>query len=673
MALEGRRIGNYTIERLLGQGAMGSVYLARHDTLFRKVAIKFILPELATDQGLLDRFVDEAREVSRLGHPALVQVLDFGATPDGLRYSVMEYLEGASLAQALAASGPMPPARVARIGADIADGLAVVHDAGIVHRDLKPDNLYLASGGSRGEQVKILDFGIAKLLGADGQGARRTKAGAVLGTPTYISPEQARSSADVDARCDQYSLGVVLYELLAGTPPFDGNLFELLNQHANAAPPPLATRAPRVPAALADVVMRCLEKDPARRFPGMRELRGALLAAGGAAPSKRWGMGKLAAVMLAVAALASVVVAIAMKAGSPPPKAAVATVPDAAPALPARNPYRAADATAVASGAAIYLSKCARCHGAKGEGNGNDIPAGLEPKSFADARTLPGALDTYRFEIIRRGIEEGGKDTMPSFEGKLSADDTWKVVTFLGTFAPPAPPEDLQGPKSKPEFTRELVARGAKLFRMKCASCHGKLGKGDGPARELLDRIPADLTSGVFKRRSTPKGAAPLDEDIFRTITMGMGDGGMPSFAKVPEEDRWAAVAYVKTLAPPVRPVTLEDALVIPRRPPVDDAAVQRGHVAFLAAGCPKCHGPEGHGNGPRAGDLLDYRANPVRPTDYRSPALFVGGSGPVDIYRTMMTGISGTPMPQAEDFFDPEQAWDVVAFIESVRKRPAE
>ena len=127
---------------------------------------------------------------------------------------------------------------------------------------------------------------------------------------------------------------------------------------------------------------------------------------------------------------------------------------------------------------------------------------------------------------------------------------------------------------------------------------------------------------------------------------------------------RWAGI--LRARGHDVRVFSLE-------RPPVDDAAVQRGHVAFLAAGCPKCHGPEGHGNGPRAGDLLDYRANPVRPTDYRSPALFVGGSGPVDIYRTMMTGISGTPMPQAEDFFDPEQAWDVVAFIESVRKRPAE
>jgi serine/threonine-protein kinase len=267
VSLVGGRIGNYTVERQIGQGAMGSVYVGVHDTLFRKVAIKVILPELAASPQLVERFVDEARQVSRLGHPALVQVFDFGTTPDGQRYSIMELLEGGDLQKTLERTGPFPAERAARIGADIADALAVVHAAGIVHRDLKPENLFLAKGPG-GEQVKILDFGIAKLLGMDDPGSRRTMVGAVIGTPAYLSPEQAKNSAGVDARCDQYSLGVVLYELLSGTLPFAGaSTYELLTMHATQPPPPLRERAPGVPPELEAVAKQSLAKQAERRYP----------------------------------------------------------------------------------------------------------------------------------------------------------------------------------------------------------------------------------------------------------------------------------------------------------------------------------------------------------------------------------------------------------------------
>jgi mono/diheme cytochrome c family protein len=678
VSLVGRRIGNYTVERLLGQGAMGSVYVAVHDTLLRKVAVKVILPELAASPELVERFVDEARQVSRLGHPALVQVFDFGTTPEGQRYSIMELLEGTDLARALERAGTFTAARAAKIGAEIADGLAAAHDAGIVHRDLKPENLFLAAG-SRGEQVKILDFGIAKLLGTDGPPSRRTKVGAVIGTPAYIAPEQARSSADVDARCDQYSLGVVLYQLLSGTLPFAGaSVFELLTQHANAPPPPLRTRARHVPPALEAVVMRCLEKDPASRYPDMRALRDALLASVGAAATPaaqrpRRASRMIAAGVAAAGLLGAGAIAVFRLRGAPPapvpPDAAAVTAPPPppAPAAPAKNPYDAREPTVLAAGAAIYASKCARCHGVSGEGDGKDTPPGLEPKSFADLRTLPGALDTYRFEIVRRGVEQGGKEAMPSFAGKLPDDDVWKVVTFLGTLAPPAPAATDERPPPPPASTPELARQGARLFRLKCASCHGRAGKGDGRAREFLGTAPADLTAGVFKRRSTPKGSLPTDEDLFRTITSGMGDGGMPSFARLSPEERWALVAHVKTLAPAFARDDVPAPIRIPRRPRLDDAAAARGRKLYETAGCVKCHGEAGRGDGPRAGDLTDYRDRPVKPTDFTAPRAFIGGSAPEDIYRTLMTGVSGTPMPDGSELFDEEEAWDVVAFIRSL------
>jgi mono/diheme cytochrome c family protein len=484
---------------------------------------------------------------------------------------------------------------------------------------------------------------------------------------------------------------VVLYELLAGTPPFtSANPIELFTLHATAPPQPLVERAPHVPPALSQVVMRCLEKEPAARFPDMRALRDALRAslAGGA----RRGKGRYVALGLGAAVVATLGVAMITfrepsaepiaavdPTPTPPPRAApppdgrtaAVAPPPVAPrpvvAVPSPNPFKPDDPAVVGAGAAIYSSTCARCHGPRGEGDGKDTPPGLEPKSFADIGALPGALDAYRFEIIRRGVEQGGKLTMPSFAEKLTEEETWKVVTFLGTLAPP-PPADGVRPRAVPELTPQLAARGAKLFALKCASCHGKKGKGDGQAKDFLGTLPADLTAGVFKLRSTPKGSLPTDGDLFRTISHGMGVGGMPSFAKLSEDDRWALVAHVKTLSPRFRKERPPAPLEIPPRPDDRTAAIGRGSSAYLAAGCPKCHGYTGRGDGVRASLLRDRRDRAVRPTDFRVPALFIGGSEPEDVYRTLMTGVDGTPMPQGTDFFDATQAWDVVEYIVSLR-----
>lgn len=259
----------------LGGGGMGEVYLAEQVSLGRKVALKVLRREVGQQPGMSERFRREARLLSSVEHPAVVRVIDFGQSEEGTCL-VMELAEGETLLQALEA-GPLEPARGRHVLAQLAEGLAAIHEKGIIHRDLKPENVVLTPG-PRGEQARLLDFGIARLVEPDPDSRGLSQVGVVLGTPEYLSPEQAMG-APLDSRSDLYSLGVLAYRMLTGQLPFQGpNARDYLLQHVSAAPRPLLQLAPQVASQpeLAAMVMRALAKDPKARPQSAAELVRAL-------------------------------------------------------------------------------------------------------------------------------------------------------------------------------------------------------------------------------------------------------------------------------------------------------------------------------------------------------------------------------------------------------------
>lgn len=264
--------GRYHIESIIAQGGMGVVYLARHRLIDKYVAVKILRPELANNREITARFLTEAQAASAIGSEHIVNVTDYGELPDGATYIVMEYLNGLSLNQRIRQSnGPLPIPVVLDIARQIAEGLQQAHDANIVHRDLKPDNILLVTKAKRDDFVKILDFGIAKVQSSQNH---TTTAGRIFGTPHYMSPEQGRGQ-DLNHRTDIYALGVILYEMVCGSVPFEGeNPLGILTQHMYVDAKPLSERCSpeRVTPALECVVARCLLKDPAGRYESMAAL-----------------------------------------------------------------------------------------------------------------------------------------------------------------------------------------------------------------------------------------------------------------------------------------------------------------------------------------------------------------------------------------------------------------
>ena len=273
-------LGQFHLLAPVGAGAMGTVYRAWQSGMERQVAVKMLREDLLGDTELRHRFVREARAAARLSHPNIVCVHLVGETESGAPYMVMEHLDGETLEDLLEREGRLAPERALAIALQIASALVEAHDAGVIHRDLKPANVMLLRRRSsdRADWVKILDFGIAKMAGRallECGSTRLTREGAVFGTPHYIAPEQAQG-ASVDGRADLYSVGVLLYRMLSGRLPFDGAAVAVLLAHICRTPPHLAEVAPALDPALAQLVMRCLAKNPAERFATADELACAL-------------------------------------------------------------------------------------------------------------------------------------------------------------------------------------------------------------------------------------------------------------------------------------------------------------------------------------------------------------------------------------------------------------
>jgi serine/threonine-protein kinase len=283
-AFAARQVGQYRLKELIGASGMGEVYLAEHRLLKRPCAVKIIRPERASDPSLLRRFEREVQATARLSHFNTVEIFDYGHTEDGTFYYVMEYLAGLSLEELVAREGPQPPARVVHFLRQLCGALREAHEAGLVHRDIKPSNVIVCRHGGQYDVAKLLDFGLVRSLEVgEAGGTKLTREGLILGTPDFMSPEQADGTAVLDARSDLYSLGAVAYFLLTGRPPFAGRpVLQTLLAHLHEPPAPLTDHRPDMPADLQAVVLRCLAKDPGQRFADAASLERALERCAGA-------------------------------------------------------------------------------------------------------------------------------------------------------------------------------------------------------------------------------------------------------------------------------------------------------------------------------------------------------------------------------------------------------
>lgn len=273
----------YKVLRRVGEGGMGIVYEAEHVLIEKRVALKVLKDDFSSRPDVVERFRQEAKSASRIGHEHIVDISDFGETPSGQSYFVMEFLEGQDLATVLGREGTLEPGRAVEIALQCCRALGAAHDKGIVHRDMKPENIFMVRRDDGRDFVKIVDFGIAKMTEVDGpgEGKKLTKTGMIFGTPEYMSPEQA-SGKPLDHRVDVYAMGVILFEMLAGRVPFVGDTFMgILTQHLFEPPPTLqqVNATVRCPETLEAIIYTCLAKTADERYPSMAALADALRAA----------------------------------------------------------------------------------------------------------------------------------------------------------------------------------------------------------------------------------------------------------------------------------------------------------------------------------------------------------------------------------------------------------
>ena len=272
-ALEhGTDVNGYIVDGILGKGGMGVVYSATHAVIGKRAAIKVLRAEVSMSATTIERFVQEARAVNKIGHPNIIDIFDYGNLPDGRAFHLMDLLVGESLRQRLR-RGHLHPSEAANVIDGITSALIAAHDKGFVHRDLKPDNVFLSAKDEGWPDIKLLDFGLAKLMPDMGQAAFITKTGVMIGTPEYMSPEQARG-LPVDYRTDVYALGVLMFEILSGERPFPtvSDSFAMLQYHAEEPPPSIASMVRGLPEEMVQLVDSMLSKEPAAR-PSLAAVR----------------------------------------------------------------------------------------------------------------------------------------------------------------------------------------------------------------------------------------------------------------------------------------------------------------------------------------------------------------------------------------------------------------
>jgi serine/threonine-protein kinase len=411
--------GRYEILSVIGEGGMGTVYEVRHRALGKRFALKALRKDLALDGEIAARFIQEARTAAAVSHPGLVEITDFGRLESGQVYFVMELLEGTSLAALLRTGGPLPAARGLRIVRQLVQALKAAHDASIVHRDLKPDNIHIARGDGDTDFVKIVDFGLAKVIGS----SKLTRAGMVFGTPHYMSPEQAAGEL-VDHRADIYALGIVMYEMFTGKVPFEADSYMgVLTKHMYVTPVPPSELSPELKSlgALEDVILRCLQKRPAARYDNLTALLSeldqrlppsaqlgardrAVLATSVLAdqlelPSRdelspRRGFRYWPALVIGLAFVAGVAVVIALRGGAPAPHTLQPELPAAAapgPSAAAHVTPDAAEAPTVATAESPSAGNSSGPEGSKARAPAHKpTPAGLRSPAPHAPKGTPG-------------------------------------------------------------------------------------------------------------------------------------------------------------------------------------------------------------------------------------------------------------------------------------------
>lgn len=513
-------VGSYRILGKIGEGGMGSVYVAEHTLIGRQAAIKVLQREMSHRQDLVTRFFNEARAATAVKHPGIVEIYDFGYHTDGSAYIVMEFLEGETLSARLRRIGPLPAARAAALGRQVAGALGAAHAKGIVHRDLKPDNIFIVRDLDipDGERTKILDFGIAKLAAGDQLGISKTRTGAVMGTPAYMSPEQSKGAGNVDARTDLYALGCIVFEMVCGRPPFlaEGG-GEVMAQHIFAPVPAPSSIAPVTPQ-LEQFLLRALAKDPAQRFQSAEDMSAALQ--------------------------------IAVPPGSFPQ----ASAPVQVPARGAYVPVPAQQTTLSAANSAARIAPTSRKRSwiapvvavlviagggaaiaiSQRDGSGASMVKAPEPAARVPDSQLPGpgspAPPTPAQQAPAQQAPGQQAPTPPSSPTPPAPMATPSVPDPTPLTPAPSPPAAAKAPA---QVTIRLASdpRGAEVYRMP----HG-VRIGTTPLTYSMDAIEGEKIVLIVKRRGyvDRQLAVPADRDTDQTIALARVATGRPHEPEAP-------------------------------------------------------------------------------------------------------------------------------------------